>query len=319
MIKETVNANDVQTGGQKGNIFYKHRTISECISDGISIVTNNLFKYFLYTFAPIFLFAVLISVFLYWFICLNSNIIIDFSLTPTFIIFSTIISLLLITIISYFNAVAYTFVKYIGVNSVRQRFKLVHLHALKKIASISCVRIVLICVLGLIITGLCYISTFEFEEDSLVYEIGKIVVVVLLALISLFFYIPTTTINPSLIFGGDSVANNILSGYRMGVFAWRKTFMTFILLLIIKIVLGGLVLTPLISYSFAYKSYLISCLNGDGVTLPASFTISFIAVCLVTVITMIYFMSTLNMTYIYSYASISFDEEEKHTHTIPII
>jgi hypothetical protein len=174
-------------------------------------------------------------------------------------------------------------------------------------------------VIGLIFTVLYYISTIKFDDDSFVYEIGKIVVVVLLALITLFFYIPTTAIKPSLMYGGTNVVSNIISGYRLGWIAWKKTFMIFILLLIIKIVLGGLVLTPLISYSFAYKSYLVSCMNGDSVAFPISFTISFISVCLVTVITMIYLMDTLNMYYIYSYSSISFDEEEKKNISIPII
>lgn len=318
----SLNNNTGEITGNHKRQFYRHRKIISCISDGISMYTDNFIKYTSFTILPVVFVSVLLALLLAFAApCIDitaGGFILKKNSFYAYMAAAAVALLLAVLFISLFHAASYTFIECRYLKNNKLDFKSFFSRSLKKVPPV----LLMILVASLAITVTCVgthcIMCLDFG-DKIAGEILKAVCLVVFLSLSIIFFTPLKLVMPSLIYGKGSICKRFKDGYMLGVATWQKTFTQMILTFMIKSVIGVVLLMPLMACVAICKSYVETIAGGDSAHLPNVFIVIITVTGVLTTIVLTYFMSTLNLPYLYLYSSAMADRAEREKNEIGII
>lgn len=297
--------------------FYKHRKILSCISDGISIFTDNFLQYTMATFIPTTVVAVILAIF--------SFIILKYCANETFVmqtVLQSIVTWIILIIITLLlvlhTCISYVFIEHKCIKKHTLGLQHIYLISFKRLIRVLFFYLVNICTY--VITGICLYYIFSkniVEMNS--HDFFNIFGCSVAALLVIIYSLPYNLVLPTLMYEKVGLLNGFIRGYKLGVSIWVRNFTLFILLFFIKLILGTILLAPALIHFAIFKSYIDALVNGDSAYLPEVFIISLFVITFLTTIILIYFTTSLNISYIFLYSSAITDKKEKENNYIPIV
>ena len=291
--------------------FYKHRKILSCISDGISMYTNNMGKYAIATFIPTAIIAIIISI--YAFLLLKHRADETFTLQSFLQDTVTWATVILITLfLALYTCVSYVFIEHICIHKHILGLRQMYMISFKRFLRVFFFNSINICTYAIAGIFLYYIYTENYDFLA----IGRGVVATLLIIL---LSLPYNTILPTLMLENAGFLKGFIKGYKLGFSIWVKTIALFILLFFIKLIFGAILFTPALVHFAIFKSYIDALINGDNAYLPEIFIISFAIITFLTTFILLYFATALNLPYTYLYSSAITDKKENENNYIPIV
>ena len=296
--------------------LYKHRKTLLCISDGISMFTNNFTKYTISTLIPTVIVAILASI--YSFLLLKYTANETFAFPNILQLNFTWIALVLITVfLVLYTCISYVFIEYSCIKKYTIHFQQMFMISLRRFHRVFLLYFINICTWVIMAICLYYIFSKELSEINS-HDILNISVCSIASLLVLISSLPYKIVLPTLMFEKVGLIKGFINGYKLGLRIWIKNFKLFILLLFIKLIIGVILLAPVFVYLALFNSYFEALINGDNVYLSKSFIISYVVITFLIMFVLIYFITALNLSYIYLYSSAITDKIEKENNYIPI-
>ncbi|MBR3455464.1 MAG: hypothetical protein IKH26_09090 [Bacteroidaceae bacterium] len=307
MEQTTVQNNETVEVKDQDNRFYKIRNTGKCLSEGVSLLTENFLR-MLFLSLPVSIPYAVSSAIL---AMVATNLVAGVT-TEKIIMFSVFSSISFLTLIGML-ALVYRFVevRIADENLGKQTLNSIYNRRFFALTLKSLFYVIITAVLICIAVGLLVLYTLiGSKEMDLDKTTLKIVGLVLILLIFLTFAIAYRNVLPTVMLQKGSYLRSYLDGLKRGFRKWGKMMQISVLVFILVGVVSFLLSAPAIVFTFVQSSALASQLNGDAVNLPEHFETWMFITLLVTefvtfFITMVYF-SPLSFTY----ASIMTEEEE---------
>ena len=301
--------------------FYKHRNIMSCISDGISLCTDWLKEFVPTTIIPVTVSSVFFSLVVVGVIFIGKSTSHSFTTNAnTWYAYIVLAAILIVSILisSMSFASTYTYFEMKSVKKTKYNINFFYQKIFKKTPFLASMFLIFAILLTFVFVAIQYILSIDFGED-IKGDILNYFCAACFLLAMVYVALPLRIVLPSLIYSKGNISKRFIEGYKLGMSIWSKVFTQSIIVVVIKIIIGGVIMIPFITCALTYISYVNGIHNGDSVHITNGFIIYFAIISFVTAICITYFVSMLNMSYLYLYSSAVSDRFEMEKNNIEII
>ena len=255
--------------------FFKERNIGECVSDGISLLSNRFWKIMKLALPVIALAALCFTA--VTFVFCNAELEMSVSESPflyVFLIFVLLIPLALLTAFAYRCVDVYK--ERLNILSIGYKYiynKEFGKKALVAFIIFGVAAAVMLCV-SLIATPL--INLFSADEPFPQQHYGispvSLIVFTLFAILLIIFYVPLIMAMNVMMINNHGIWSDFKKGYTLGWKKWGRLFALDVMINVIIIVMAVFLLAPAYVISIMQHSATLSRLQGDAVDIPAYFS-----------------------------------------------
>ncbi len=305
MEEQVLNTDNLQQVQSDSTPFYAYRKVVKCLSDGISLYTDNLKQLILLTW-PYILMGLGVGVALGW--CI-----------PYLGVYGGIATLVLgFLLMSYLVSVSYAYVmKKCVVKKDKPTWREVYNLAWRKMPRILFAGAVSLCVWGV------YVFLMRWTLMSLSHDLIGLILMsaigFLLTVAVLVVVTPMNLANSAVLLDRTPLLKTYFTGFKYGMSTWLRLFSLVVMISIITLVVILLLCAPLYVLQMIDFSSAQSILSGDSVNLPSGLAYVKCAVILICGFLMCHLCIVNSFVYAYFYASTKADIKEREANTVPLI
>lgn len=289
------------------NRFYKLRNTGKCLSEGVSLLTEN-FRRMLFLSLPVcipYALSTAIVVQMSTYLVASTS-----TQTIAFFVVSGILSILCFI---GMLALVYRFIEIRADDgSLKpQTFKSIYNRnfislALKALFFFA----ITLMLVGIVIVALYLYSKIGTKDMDLDKTILKLIGLVLVVLVFIIFGIAYNNVLPTLMLQKGNYFKATFDGLKNGFWKWGKMMQISVLVYLLETVVLFLLSAPSIVFTFVQSSALTSQLNGDAVNLPENFKTWMFITLLVTQFATFFIQMIYYTPMSFTYASIKTEEKE---------
>ncbi len=308
MDKELLNVDKVEIQTADSAPFYSYRKVVKCLSDGVSLYTDNLGQVAKLTAPMVMLLAVMSVVCtLPVFSPMTAEV---YVWIPVYLLFAAVMCL--------FVSVCYSYVMKKKV-VVKDDIKVVELYNL---AWLKCSRALFaggVMLLVYAVYGACIWLIGSNMPASLVWKIVMACCSFILFLVFVAFSVPMQTATSAVLLERGTLLKTYFTGYKHGLKTWFRLFALTIMLVIIMCFVALLLLAPWYVVQMIDVASAQSVLNGDSVSISSGFVLAKNAVTFISAVLCLHLICVVLFVNAYFYASVKVDMKEREANEIPLI
>ncbi len=288
--------------------FYSYRKVIKCLSDGVSLYTDNLWQVGRLL-APVVAVLALMSV-----VCglpvLSQLVSVPYVWIPVFLLY--------VAVACFFTSVCYAYVmkrKVAGKDSVT-------IAEMYNLAWRKYPRALFAGGLMLVLNaayGVCAWLLAGSMPESLVWKVVVTCCSFLLFLVFVALSVPMQTASSAVLLERGKLFKTYFTGYKYGMKSWLRLFSLTVMLVIIMCFVSLMLLAPWYVMQMIEMSSAQSVMNGDSVSLSGGFVIAEYVVTFVCAVLCLHLCCVVNFVYAYFYASAKADIREREENEIPLI
>ncbi len=301
MDKELLNTDTVDLQKADTTPFYSYRKVIKCLSDGISLYTDNIWQFTRLTMPMVLPAALLAAVFA--------------ALTNGWLI---VLGLIFLFVYPFYRCVTYSFViKKCVVGKDSLPFSEIYKFAWRKSPRMLLFANIVQWFI-ILATSFC-IAPFYWLPESLPLIVVKVVLLIVAILAQLILCLPTELAVPAVMLNRGNMLTDFFTGYKYGFISWLRLFTLAILVSLIIVFAVILLGSPILVLNMIDLSSVASLNCGDSVTLPTGFAFIRAIMVFFSVFILVYICTAVRFAFVYFYASTKVDIKEREANEIPII